>query len=164
MHTDRQQWPPQPRHHAADRRNAEQEPPEIAVGDGQNVAEQIAHQVEPRAADQGRAEQPGGKGGMGEDAEQRIVGQQLLALHPDQQPGERERNQDDAHRQVDAEQDAERDAEQAAMGNAVAEHGEPLPDDEAAKRRGQKSDAEPGETGAQEKIVNHGYARSRRRL
>ena len=64
---------------------------------------------------------------------------------------DRERDEDDAERQVDAERDAERDTEQAGVRDRRAEVGHAPPDDEAAERRGDDAERDAGNERAHEK-------------
>ena len=53
---------------------------EIAPSDGEDVAEQIAHQIDPHPFEEGETDQPEGERAMGEQAEQCVGGEGLLAL------------------------------------------------------------------------------------
>ena len=129
--------------------------PEIADADREDVAEQIADQIDPQPFHERDDDEPGREHGMGQHPEQGIDGNEPLALQQNQTSREQEAYREDRHDRFDIEQETERDAEQHRMGKRGAEirHAPPhhkTPDRPRGKRR-----PDPAAQRAQNEIFHH---------
>jgi hypothetical protein len=145
---------PAPPEQADDQSRADPDHEKVAAPDGEDVAEEIPHQIHAHAGEEGHRDKPAGERGVGEHAEQRVHGDPApgQARHGDRH---RQRHQRDAEKQRQIEGQRQRDAEDRRMRRGVAEIGHPPPHDEAPERpRGQR-DADARQRGAGEEIVQH---------
>ena len=157
MHRHCQHPPPQRRETGQHHRAAAPDPGQIGLAHRQDVAEQIAHQVDPERLHEADDHQPQRQGGMGEQAEQRVGGEAALFLQQHNHHCEQGADGEDADGQIDRQQDSKRDAEQGGMGQGIAEIGHPPPHHEAAQRACHQGDPDAAEGGANDKIVEkHG--------
>ena len=124
-------------------------PPQItarsAARHREDVAEEIADQVDPHPGRKLSATSPARERRVRGDAEQR-VGRIARARRP--RDGQRHRQRRRPRRPTttgSAGRERQRHPEQRGMRGGVAEIGHPPPDDEAAERPGRQRDADPGE-------------------
>ena len=155
MHRDRDQCAPEP---SNDREHAcatDEDPGEVGARHGQDVAEEVAHQIEPLSRKLGGRNKSPRQRRVREDAEQAVCRQYLLAAEHNQHGADRQRHDDDAERQIDPQRDAECDAEQTCMRDGRAEVRHAPPDDEAAERRRNDTECHACDQCADEKRLKH---------
>ena len=88
VHRHGQKRPPEPEQPGKDGNRAAPNPGKIGLRDRENIAKQIAHEVEARAAHEARRDQPRRQRGMSQDAKQRVVRDLPLGL----EGGEKQRH------------------------------------------------------------------------
>ena len=138
-----------------DGRSAEDQP-EIDDADRQDVAEQIADQIDPHPFHECDDDQPGRKCRMREYPQQGVDGNDSLALQKKETDREQEAYREDRHDRFDIEQESECDPEQHRMRERGAEirHAPPhheTPDRSSGERR---PDAAAQRT--QQEVFHHG--------
>ena len=156
MDRDGQQGPPDQHRRHNHCAAAAVDPDQVAAGDGQDVAEQVGHQVHAHALEEADSDETKGQRAVREDSEQCVGGQSTLLLEQEQQQGQRDAHEDDAAVEVDAEDDAEQDAQQRAVRDRIAEIGHAPPHHEAAEGPGGERHADAARERAREEVVKHG--------
>ncbi len=133
-----------PDHRQHDERSSARDPdtPEIAVGNRQYIAEEIAHQIDANGCEKGERNQSDRERGVGHDPEHGVTREPFLTLRQGQQDRHRYADRHDADHRVDPKHQSKADAEKRGMRQGIAEIGHAPPNDEGAKRPGRDRDTE----------------------
>ena len=107
MHGNRQKRAPDGDQDAETNAAAAEDPYQISLGYGEDVAEQVAHQIDPHPLHEGKDDDPDGQRRVREDSEQGVGRQLGCALQEDDGNGETNTGQRDADGHVDRQQKAE---------------------------------------------------------
>ncbi len=155
MNTGSQKRPPQERERGQRQNAAAENPVKVATRHRQEIAEQVTQKIDPHAVHQADHDHAEGQHGVGQDTEQRVVGQAPLGLHQQHEQGERHRRGQDADGQVDAQQEAQRHAEQRTVRQRITEIGHAPPDHETAQRTSHERHAEPRDQAVEKERLQH---------
>ena len=123
--------------------------------DGEDVAEQEPHQIDPHPAHEGQDHQTDSQRGMRQQTKQRVGGQAGTALQQHQQQRDNDGDAEDGKGDVQLEQQRQRHTQQRRMRQRVTKIGKPAPDDETSQRSGHQRDTDPANNSAGEKIIKH---------
>ena len=123
--------------------------------DGEDIAEQVAHQIDRRAGEQRRGDDAEGQRAMVGQAQNGVERHEFLAPQDDEKCGHRQRGDDDADRDIDVEQQAEGDTDEARLGDRLAEVGHAVPNEHRAERGCNNRKADAGRERAQKKRLDH---------
>jgi hypothetical protein len=95
---------------------------------------------------------------MGDQAEQAVEGDDLLASEQQEQAGDGECDDQHARGHVEGQGERQRHADQGGLGDGLAVVGHAAPDHEAAERRGDHGKAEAEQQGAQQEGMQHDWS------
>ena len=134
---------------------AEEDPAQIRVVDGEDVAEQKAHQVHLGPAHEGCRDHAQRQRRVREKAQQGIEGHRLLASEHHQQARHGQRDEQHAGGEIERKGQTQRHADEGGLGHRLAEVGHAPPDHEPAQWRGDGGQAETREQGTHQEGFWH---------
>ena len=137
--------------------NREDEP-EIGGAHREDVAEEVAHQIDTHLLHEGDDDEARREHSVGQHPEQGVEGNEALALQQGQATREQEADREDGERRLDLQQKTERHAEEHRVGERRTEVGHASPHHETADRTCRQCHPDAAGQRTQEEILGHGRA------